>query len=144
MALSNIQLQCIKQGGPLEIFKTPKPTSLKPDQILVRQTVVALNALDWKQRDFGILIERWPHVLGIEGAGVVAALGSAVQHFQIGDEVLLWASGMAHGANWGGSYQEFVVMPACYVAKKPRNISIEEAASLPYVSLPPWGSIKCC
>lgn len=125
------QLQCLKQGGPFEIVQTPKPTKLEPDQILVRLSVISLNGLDWKQRDFGILVESWPHVLGLEGAGVVDSAGSNVQHLQPGDEVMCWAAGMAHGAAWGGSYQEYMLMPACYVAKRPRNISMTEAAALP-------------
>lgn len=125
------QLQCIKQGGPFEVVQAVKPAKLEPDQVLVRQTVIALNGLDWKQRDFGILVETWPHVLGIEGAGVVDSVGSKVQRLQPGDEVMCWASGMAHGATWGGAYQEYIVMPACYVAKRPGNISMTEAASLP-------------
>ena len=121
----------MKQGGPLDVVQVVKPTKLEPDQVLVRQTVVALNGLDWKQRDFGILVESWPHVLGIEGAGVIDSVGSNVQHLQPGDEVMCWESGMAHGAAWGGAYQEYILMPVCYMAKKPRNISMTEAASLP-------------
>ena len=80
------QLQCLQKGGPLKIAQIPKPI-LAPDQVLIHQRVIALNALDWKQRDFGVLVERWPHVLGIEGAGVVEAVGSDVKDLQPGDEV---------------------------------------------------------
>jgi NADPH:quinone reductase-like Zn-dependent oxidoreductase len=124
------QLQCMKHGGPFEIVQVPKPTTLAPDHVLIRQRVIALNGLDAKQRDFGILISRWPHVLGIEGAGIIEAVGADVTDLSPGDEVTAWMAGGAHGEEWGGSYQEYVVMPACYVAKKPNNISLEEAASL--------------
>ena len=120
----------MQKGGPLQIAQVPKPT-LAPDQVLIRQRAIALNGLDWKQRDFGVLVERWPHVLGIEGAGIVEAVGSDVRDLRRGDEVTAWMAGAAHGEDWGGSYQECVVVPACFVAKKPKNISIEEAASLP-------------
>jgi NADPH:quinone reductase-like Zn-dependent oxidoreductase len=124
------QLQCMQKGGPFRLVDVPIPV-LEPDQVLIRQRAIALNDLDRKQRDSGFLIDRWPHVLGIEGSGVVEAVGSDVISFQPGDEVLGWASGRAHGENWGGSYQERVVIPVSFVAKKPRNISIEDAASLP-------------
>jgi len=120
----------MQKGGPFEIVQIPRPT-LAPDYVLIRQSVIALNGLDTKQRDFGILVSRWPHVLGIEGAGVVEAVGADVKDLSPGDEVTALMAGIAHGEDWGGSYQECVVVLACYAAKKPKNISIEEAASLP-------------
>ncbi|KAH8807472.1 putative quinone oxidoreductase [Xylogone sp. PMI_703] len=125
------QLQCLQKGGPFKIVHVPKPATIAADQVLIRQRVIALNGLDWKQRDFAIHIERWPHVLGIEGAGVIELVGSDVKDLAPGDEVTAWMAGRAHNQNWGGAYQEHVVMPARYVAKKPKNISLEEAASLP-------------
>jgi NADPH:quinone reductase-like Zn-dependent oxidoreductase len=129
---TTVQLQLLGKQGPFEIVKVPKP-AIAPDQVLIRQRVIALNALDPKQRDSGVMIEHWPHVLGIEGAGVIEAVGSDVRSLEPGDEVTALQAGMAHGLMWGGAFQEHVVMPACYVAKKPSNISLEEAASLPYV-----------
>lgn len=124
------QLQCMQKGGPFQIIQVPRP-SLKPDQVLIRQVFVGLNGLDWKQRDSGMFIPRWPHVLGVEGAGVIEEVGSEVKHLQPGDEVAAWEVGVAAGEEWGGAYQEHLVMPVCYVAKKPSNISLEQAASLP-------------
>jgi len=120
----------MNQGGPFEIVQVPKPT-LAPDHVLIRQRVITLNGLDRKQRDYGVQVSHWPFVLGIEGAGIIEAVGSDVTELSLGDEVTALMGGMAHGQDWGGSYQECVVMPACYVAKKPKNISLEEAASLP-------------
>lgn len=124
------QLQCLGKGGPFKIVQVPKP-SFATDQVLIRQRTVALNGLDWKQRDSGFMISTWPHILGIEGAGIIEAVGSEVKNLRVGDEVMAWMAGRAHGDDWGGSYQEYVVMPERYVARKPNNISIEEAASLP-------------
>lgn len=124
------QLQCLQKGGPFELVHIPIPR-LGSDQVLIRQRVIALNGLDQKQRDIGVLVEHWPHVLGIEGAGTIEAVGSNVVNLKPGDEVLAWAAGRAHNEPWGGSFQERVVVPACFVAKKPKNISLEEAASLP-------------
>jgi NADPH:quinone reductase-like Zn-dependent oxidoreductase len=124
------QLQCMGKHGPFKIVSVPKPV-IAPNEVLIRQRVIALNALDPKQRDSGIFIEHWPHVLGIEGAGVIEAVGSDVKNLEPGDEVTALQAGRAHGETWGGAFQEHVVMPACYVAKKPTNISLEEAASLP-------------
>ncbi|MCJ1384100.1 hypothetical protein MMC17_007216 [Xylographa soralifera] len=120
-AETTAQLQCMQQGGPFQIVHVPKPTPA-PDEVLIRQRVIALNLVDVKQRDLGIFVPRWPRVLGIEGAGVIEAVGSAVHGLQPGDEVAGWE---------GGAFQERVVAPAYFVAKKPHNISLAEAASLP-------------
>ena len=111
-------------------MQVPKPT-LAPEEVLIRQGVIALNLIDTKQRDRGILIPRWPHVLGIEGAGIIEAVGSDVRDLQPGDEVMGWEGSGAHEVSWGGAFQERVVMPTHFLAKKPKNISLEEAASLP-------------
>ncbi|MCJ1474329.1 hypothetical protein MMC13_002987 [Lambiella insularis] len=124
------QLQCMQQGGPFKIVHVSKP-ALGPNEVLIRQRVIALNLVDVKQRDMGILISRWPHVLGLEGAGVIETVGSEVRDLQPGDEVAAWEAGGAHETSWGGAFQERVAVPASFVAKKPRNISLEEAASLP-------------
>lgn len=121
------QLLLLEKGGPLEIRQVPQH-SIKPDQVLVRQRAIALNGLDPLQRDLGVNIQTWPYVLGVEGAGVIEAVGSEVENLKVGDEVLAWELSVA---GHGGAFQEHVVVPARYVAKKPKNISIEEAASLP-------------
>lgn len=74
------QLHLMQKGGPFEIARVPKRAPA-PDQLLIRQHATALNGLDLKQRDTGLFISRWPHVLGIEGAGVVEAVGSDVRDF---------------------------------------------------------------
>ena len=124
------QLQCIQQGGPFKIVHVPKP-ALAPDQVLIRQHVIALNLVDTKQRDLGIMIPRWPHVLGIEGAGIIEAVGSDVSDLRPGDEVLAWEGNVTNEGSWGGAFQDRVAVPAYLVARKPRNIGLEEAASLP-------------
>jgi len=129
-AETTAQLQCMQQGGPFKIVHVPKPV-LAPGEVLIRQRVIALNLIDTKQRDLGILIQRWPHVLGVEGAGIIEAVGSNVRDLQPGDEVMAWEGSGAHEVAWGGAFQERVAVRASFVAKKPKNITLEEAASLP-------------
>ncbi|KAF2489841.1 putative quinone oxidoreductase [Lophium mytilinum] len=124
------QLQYIEKGGAFKIVQVPKPT-LAPGEVLIRQRVAALNLVDVKQRDLGLMIPSWPTVLGIEGAGVVEAVGSEVRDLQPGDEVAGLEGGGAHDVAWGGAFQECVAVPATLLAKKPKNISLVEAASLP-------------
>lgn len=129
-AETTAQLQCMQKGGPFKIVHVPKPT-LAPEEVLIRQRVIALNLIDAKQRDLGILIPHWPRVLGTEGAGIIEAVGSDVRDLQPGDEVMGWVGSGAHEVAWGGAFQERVAVPVSFVAKKPKNISLEEAASLP-------------
>ncbi|SPO04282.1 uncharacterized protein DNG_06965 [Cephalotrichum gorgonifer] len=124
------QLQLLQKGGPFKVVQVPKPTP-GPEEVLIRQRVIAFNLVDAKQRDLGIGIARWPHVLGIEGAGVIEAVGSGVHHLRPGDEAAGWEGSGALGDSWGGAFQERVAVPGYLVAKKPKNISLEEAASLP-------------
>ena len=88
---------------------------------------IALNPLEWKQVSFGIMVESWPAVLGSDGAGIVEAVGDGVTKFHAGDEVF----GLFGGSPRAGAYQEVAVLPEKFVAKKPGNVSFEEAASLP-------------
>ncbi|RYP76428.1 hypothetical protein DL769_003634 [Monosporascus sp. CRB-8-3] len=124
------QLQCIQKGGPFKIAHVPKPTLL-PDQVLIRQRIIALNLVDFKQRETGLMIKEWPHVLGLEGAGVLEAVGADVRDLKPGDEVMAWEGSGASEPTFGGAYQERVALPASLVGRKPRNISLEEAASIP-------------
>lgn len=123
------QLQCMQQGGPFQIVQVPKP-KLSPEGVLIRQRVIALNLIDAKLHDLGFL-PRWPLILGIEGAGVIESVGSEVCDLQPGDEVAGWEGSGALEESWGGAFQERVAVPAYLLAKKPKNISLEEAASLP-------------
>lgn len=104
----------------------PKP-SPGLNEVAIRLKAVALNPLDWKKLHFGFMIESWPAVLGIDGAGVVEAVGQSVNNFKAGDEVF---SLFGHDSR-AASFQEVSVVPEIFVAKKPRNLTFEEAASLP-------------
>jgi NADPH:quinone reductase-like Zn-dependent oxidoreductase len=70
-------------------------------------------------------------VLGVEGAGVIEAVSSKVRDLQSGDEVAGWERSGANESIWGGAFQERVVVPACFMGKKPKNIGLEDFAELP-------------
>ena len=73
-------------GGSLALRETsiPKPG---PGQLLVKAESVALNPLDWKRIEFGLYIQSYPTVLGLEGAGTVEAVGPDVTTSAKGDKV---------------------------------------------------------
>jgi NADPH:quinone reductase-like Zn-dependent oxidoreductase len=123
---TTFQYQATQKGGPFTLISIPKPT-LGPNEISIRMKAIGLNPLDWKKLYSGAMVESWPAVFGIDGAGVVEAVGEGVKKFQAGDEVF---SLFGHEAK-ASSFQEVAIVPEIFVAKKPANISFEEAASLP-------------
>ena len=126
MAQTSLQYQVDKKGGSFVEASVPFP-SPSPNEICVRTKAVALNPLDWKNRAFGVTVQSWPAVLGIDAAGVIESVGLSVKDFEAGDEVLCLGS----MDNQGATFQEIITVPSHQVAKKPASLTFEEAASLP-------------
>lgn len=124
-----------EEHGPKEVLKLgtlpiPKP---KNNQILVQVRAAALNPFDCKMRQRPIVPLQFPVVPGCDVAGVVVAKGSTVSKFKIGDEVYGNIQDFSDEGNLKrfGTLAEFTVVEENLVAIKPKNISFEEAASLP-------------
>lgn len=132
MSKQSLQYQLPEKGGQFTLVQvnTPAPG---PNEISIRTKAIGLNGIDWKSRAFGIMIQQWPAVLGVDAAGIVEAVGDEVKDFQAGDEVFCLA-GMD---SRGGAFQEILTVPAYFVAKKPANLTMEQAASLPYDNIKP-------
>lgn len=126
MSRTSLQYQVLKHGAPLTKLSVPYPTP-GPTEICIRPKAVALNPLDWKRQKFGVMVESWPIVLGIDAAGIVDSVGESVRDFKPGDEVFC-ACGMDIRK---GGFQEIITVPSHFVAKKPASLTFEEAASLP-------------
>ncbi|KAJ5604966.1 hypothetical protein N7510_010120 [Penicillium lagena] len=130
MSNTSLQYQLLEKGGQFSLVSVPA-SAPGPNEISIRTKAVGLNGLDWKNRAFGTMIQAWPAVLGIDAAGIVEAVGDAVQGFQVGDEVFSLA-GMEAKA---GAFQEIYTVPAHFVTMKPAALTFEEAASLPIVTM---------
>ncbi|KAH8742469.1 chaperonin 10-like protein [Diaporthe sp. PMI_573] len=115
-----------RKGGEFAIIDVPSP---KPQagEVSIRNKAVALNPVDWKKHQFGIMVDSWPAVFGSDVAGVIESVGEGVNAFSPGDEVF---SLTGHDSRAGG-FQEFSTVPEYFVAHKPPSLSFEEAASLP-------------
>lgn len=85
MSMQKALLLQTKQGS-FAVATIPKPVP-GPGEILVKNTSVALNPVDWKIQDFGWLMPEYPAVLGTDAAGVVEELGEGATGFKKGDEV---------------------------------------------------------
>jgi len=128
-------------GDPevLQLQELPDPKIEKDTEILVRLHAAGVNPIDTKLRQRGTFYpDQMPAILGCDGAGVVEAVGSAVQKFRVGDEVYFCCGGLGTKQ---GNYTEKVVVDEKFVAYKPKNLSFAEAAAAPLVIITAWESL---
>ncbi|WP_405595382.1 NADP-dependent oxidoreductase [Streptomyces sp. NBC_01092] len=128
-------------GGPevLQVQEVPRPVPL-PTEVLVRVHAAGINPVDWKTRAgggmAGVLGEP-PFTLGWDVSGVVEEIGFGVTALKPGDEVY----GMPWFPRAAGGYAEYVTAPARQFARKPANISHEQAAAVPLAALTAWQAL---
>ena len=148
-----------QHGGPevLEYTDVPEPR-IRANEVLVEVKACALNHLDIFVRDRlpGIEIPL-PHILGSDIAGVVREVGELVTWVKTGDEVMVnpgvscghceaCLSGEDNlcreydmiGYRRDGGYAELVAVPGTNIIPKPAQLSWEEAAALPLVTVTAW------
>ncbi|MFO1157111.1 MAG: NADP-dependent oxidoreductase [Rhodospirillales bacterium] len=110
-------------------------------EVLIRIVAAGVNPVDWKIREGllqSMLPHRFPLIPGWDAAGTIAALGDGVADFAVGDRV--WAYCRKPKVQ-GGTYAEYVVVPAIGVAPAPARIGLVEAASMPLVTLTSWQAL---
>lgn len=101
-----------------------------PGQARVRHTAIGVNFIDTYHRT-GLYPLPLPSGLGVEGAGVVEAVGSGVTHVEAGDRV-------AYAGGPPGSYSEARVMPAERLVRLPEAIPDRQAAGAMLKGLTAW------
>ena len=104
-----------------------------PGQVLVRNTAVGLNFIDVYQRT-GLYPLPLPLTLGMEGAGVIEAVGPKVKEFKVGDRVAY--------ANPIGSYAEMCLRPVDRLVKVPAGIDDKVAAAIMLKGMTAWYLVK--
>ena len=122
----------------LHFSEIAEPVVLRND-ILVQIHAAGVNLLDSKIRngEFKLILPyKPPFTLGHDVAGVVTKVGSGVTKFKIGDEV--YARPKDHGI---GTFAELIAIKEDDVAMKPKNLTMEEAASIPLVGLTVWQAL---
>lgn len=128
-------------GGPevLQLAEVPQPAIQTSTELLVRLKAAGINPIDSKLRQRGTFYpDQMPAILGCDGAGIVEAVGSAVQNFRPGDEVYFCQGGLGSRA---GNYAEWVTVEAAYVAHKPSSVSFAAAAAAPLVLITAWEAL---
>lgn len=126
------------KGAAMRWGDRPEP-AVGDDDVLVAIHAAGLNPLDAKIRDGAfkpLLPYRPPFVLGHDMAGIVVRTGSRVRRFKVGDEVYARPrDGRV------GTFAESISVNEADLALKPKNLSMEEAASIPLVALTAWQAL---
>jgi len=129
-------------GGPdkLQLIDLPVP-EVKEGEILVQVKAAGVNPVDWKIRQGylkDLFTHEFPVILGWDAAGVVKEVGNGVTRFKQGDEIFAYCrKPIVHG----GAYAEYILLEEEHAAIKPKNISFDEAASIPLAALTAYQSL---
>ncbi|AWB65505.1 quinone oxidoreductase [Saccharobesus litoralis] len=130
-------------GGP-EVFtaaEVAKP-QVKVGHVLVRIMASSVNTVDTMIRQMGKdlpISPDLPAILGMDFAGVIEAVGEGVSDYQIGDEVYGCAGGLA---DLPGTLAEYIVADVQLIARKAKNISMQQAAAIPLVGITAYEGLK--
>lgn len=116
----------IENPGPQSVLSTrelPDPT-LSPGEVVIRVAAAGVNRADLLQR-----AGKYPpppgasELLGLEVSGIVERVAPEVTSLHVGDEVCALLS--------GGGYAELVAVPAVQVFRRPKSVSLQDAAAIP-------------
>lgn len=122
-------------AAPLILINTRVP-SPGPRDVLVEVHASSVNPKDWKiNQTLSSMIPaigfiEKPLILGDDLAGVVVAKGSRVNHFKVGDAVYGMDMHLRTAA-----CAEFARIDSTCIARKPQNLSFDEAAACPLAGL---------
>ena len=133
----------LKQFGGIENFslkEIPEP-KINSGQVLIRVEAIGINPVDIKTRNGKGQAQQYKDVtemiIGWDVAGVITKIAEDVKDFSVGDEVF----GTINFPGQGGAYAEYAVAPAHQLARKPANISMNEAAAATLAILTAWQAL---
>jgi NADPH2:quinone reductase len=110
-------------GGPEAlVYEDVDPGAPGPGQARIRQTAVGLNYIDTYHRTGLYKLPSLPHALGVEGSGIVEAVGEGVTNVKPGDRI-------CYGSILG-AYAEERIVPADRLLALPEGISDDVAAGI--------------
>lgn len=115
-------------------FETSKPVPAAHD-LLVKIDAISVNPVDFKVRQSSAkdtVLEN-PKIIGWDAVGIVEAVGENVTLFKRGDEVYYAGDITKQGSN-----AEYQIIDERITGRKPKSLSIEEAAVIPLTGLTAW------
>ncbi|MGO1245000.1 MAG: NADP-dependent oxidoreductase [Sphingobacterium sp.] len=121
------------------VYQNVDKPKIRVDEVLIKAKAISINPVDVKVRSREAplaedLAHHNPLILGWDVSGEVAAVGSEVSKFQIGDEVF----GMVNFLGHGKAYAEYVAAPAAQLSMKPHNVTHVEAAASTLAAVTAW------
>ena len=123
MSHASQAIQITAYGGPEQLKRVELTVGEPgPGEIRIRHEACGLNFIDVYQRT-GLYANPLPLTLGMEGAGIVEAVGEGVTHLRAGDRA-------AYASQPPGAYCERRVMPAKCVVQLPEGIAFDTAAGM--------------
>ncbi|EMD31668.1 hypothetical protein CERSUDRAFT_59664 [Gelatoporia subvermispora B] len=93
-------------------------------QLLIKVKATALNPVERKIQVFGVLVEEYPAILGVDPAGTIEAVGEGVTGFVVGDRVGYFVKDK-------GIFQQYALAEAAISVNIPKNMTFDQAASIP-------------
>jgi NADPH:quinone reductase-like Zn-dependent oxidoreductase len=127
---------CDSFGPPsaLAIHVLPVPVP-SPNELLIATHAAGVARWDADMREGWVPSGRpsFPLVLGTDGSGTVAAIGSRTRRFELGEKV--YATGFFNPFRKGGFYAEYVVVDADTTARVPKGLDLERAGAIPITGL---------
>lgn len=113
-----------KNGGPEELrYEEVEVGTPRPGEARVRHTAIGLNFTDIHHRTGRYPVAQFPHVIGMEAAGIVEEVGEGVNEVRPGDRV-------AYSADKPRAYAQATAMPAARLVKLPDWLDDETAAAV--------------
>lgn len=135
------RIQYHNYGGPdvmkLEAFELASPGK---NEVAVKIKFAAINPIDWKLRGGQMKIvtgKSFPRAMGMDFSGIVIAVGSNVTRFKAGDAVF----GLARFKE-SGALGEAVITKEAFLARKPDDVSFEQAACLGTPGMTAWNGLR--
>jgi NADPH:quinone reductase-like Zn-dependent oxidoreductase len=125
-------VRVLEYGGQLVFDDVPTPTIAR-DEILVRIESTTVNHVDIVKASGAarqILPIDLPWIPGHEFSGLAEQIGADVAGYAVGDAVF--------GVSGIGAYAEYLAIKPATIARKPSNLSFEEAASVPVACETAW------
>ncbi|MER2118836.1 MAG: NADP-dependent oxidoreductase [Solibacillus sp.] len=117
---------------PMRLAEMPTP-EINEYEVLAEIHAASINPIDFKIRDGKVkllLKYKMPLILGSDFSGVVVKVGAKVSHFKVGDEIY----GRPRKSKIG-TFADYISVHEDDIALKPKNLTFEEAASIPLVGL---------
>ena len=117
---------------PMSLTEMPIP-EIGEYEVLAEIHAASINPIDFKIRDgkVKLLVKyQMPLILGNDFSGIVAKVGAKVTRFKVGDEIYARPR-----KSKIGTFAEYIAIHEDDIALKPKNLSFEEAASIPLVGL---------